>query len=166
MDAFEAAVSGGEEEVGERRAKNRAKEFSETREPRSCMKRCWLAGRAPIFLDVASPRKIGKLLLWNAGKAGGNVVSSVVPHPAPSLRATGARSIVPRSMIVHSLTDSSSPILDSTANLECLVTWNSLSFSFSLHSLTFEDDYFVIFPVNNDWGWLRGLIIFLSRNVI
>lgn len=99
MDAFEAAVSGGEEEVGERRAKNRAKEFSETREPRSCMKRCWLAGRAPIFLDVASPRKIGKLLLWNAGKAGGNVVSSVVPHPAPSLRATGARSIVPRSMI-------------------------------------------------------------------
>lgn len=87
-------------------------------------------------------------------------VSSVVPHPTPSSVEPEQEASFHARWSVHSLTDSFSPILDSTANLECLVTWNSLSRSLSLvefHSLKFEDDYFIVFLVNNDWEWLGGI---------
>lgn len=156
MDAFEAAVSGEEGGGGEEGEKSSERIFW-TRSRGAA----WNAVDWPVvrqFSSTSLRHEKSVNCFFEMPEKPEGTVSSVVPHPTPSSVEPEQEASFHARWSVHSLTDSFSPILDSTANLERLVTWNSLSLSLvEFHSPTFEHDYFVIFLVNNDPGWLYFL---------
>lgn len=127
MDAFEAAVSGEEGGGGEEGEKSSERIFW-TRSRGAA----WNAVDWPVvrqFSSTSLRHEKSVNCFFEMPEKPEGTVSSVVPHPTPSSVEPEQEASFHARWSVHSLTDSFSPILDSTANLERLVTWNSLSLS-------------------------------------